>query len=376
MLTVQNLPGQIETARSLFHGGHAMAEDLASYLEEKKQVTADARAQWMKNHWRLGKGDRQMEDEFADAWITSVDKDVLAHMFTLAFFQLVTLQPNEWPIIKTDSRDGTLKCWITGEQNGTPRHQFIPRGEHQAYLLDRYTSEDVEGQLYNLQTGDVSEQDKMLKEMVYEFDLGIDAMGRALLDSAAIESGLRAYLSLHSSVVEANVPDANAMDLSAADEGLLTVAKLKEILDYFERFASDVELDQTPLTIRAIFMSSQNARDVWDFPSEVAGYSLSGALTNPKDALPESMKTTIWQSGKINSLFGYPVNLVSRNTIAAGTMFVASNKPMGFYFTKPSMAEVYREEKRRQNRALMAMSRVHKFVQPDEWAHRYLKVTL
>lgn len=371
MLSVTEL-GVLQKRVSLLNQNPAgLCSELASLAEAKKDVTTEQRREWLikasRNH-----------SELAAAVVTNVSTDVLAHLFALGFFQEVTLGPSDWPILQTDKRDKNYTCTYLGEDGLPKRKQRVSRRDHSQYLMQKYTTEEVEYPLMNLQTGDVSELDRVQRELAYEIRLGVDNLARALLDAGTYASGLRATLNLHSSIVTANIPDKNYYDESANDSGTLTIAKLKDILDYYVRFANDVELDGMPLTIKTIYMSSTMIRNIWDFVTLVAGYDSSGTyVQDPKSAVPASMQEGIYTSGKINSVFGYPINIVARNTITAPYLYIASNKPCGFLWRKPAFDEVWANNDpnyRRQNKGSLQMAQCLAMAMPSEWAYRYMKV--
>jgi len=376
MITKHN----IDSIRAMVAGLHRnpapVLQSLAAYQEASKDVTPEQRSAWLKE--QAGADNRVvMSDAIAAAVNYKVDLDVLAHLFALAFFQNTTLGEGDWPIVHNEKRDGKMRTTYLGESGGTPKKQWIDRRSHTSYLVEKFTTNEVEYQLFDLQTGNVSAVDKVIAELSYELNLGIDKLARAVMDAGETNSGLRAQLNLHPDIVVANIPDTNHLDLNSVDTaGKASVEKFKRILDHFERFASDVEIDGQPLQIRTIYMSSVNKRDMWDFADLVAGYNLAGAVQDPSKTVPGDVRGEIWRSGRLESLFGYQFNIVTRNTIAEGRMYVGTNKPIGWYFNKPSMSNVWRDEDRRRNKGSAAMERVHLFVMPDVWKYRYLTVDL
>jgi len=345
-------------------------QELTQYAEARAGVTKEQRAQWLRDKWN--------SNEFAAAVKFAVNKDVLAQMFALAFFQLVSLADDEWPIIETMQRDGKFRVSSIGEANGKPKRQFVDRRTHLQHLLERFATEWVEYQLIDLQVGNVSAADRVANELSYEFTLGIDKIARTLLNANYVTSGLRSKLNLHKEIVSANIPDTNYLDFTGVGgsgfNGKITLEKMKRLLEHFLLFASDVELDGAPLQLQTMFISSKNQRDLWDFAEVVAGYNLSGAIQDGKDVVPGAAKLEIWRSGKLDSLFGQSFATITRNTIAHGDALAASNKPVGYYFEKPGMAMTGRKEESEDNKGRMNMSKVHAFVLPEPWMYRFGKV--
>lgn len=382
MLTESTIDVAMKIAGSLFKNSERLSygsgvtkfmETLASLKADKAGVTNEDRAKWLRENWNT--------QEFAAAVKYTINTDVLAQMYALAFFQLVSLADNEWPVLETFNRDGKFRVKTIGEANGAPGRQFVDRRSHLQHLLERYASELVEYQLMDLQIGNISSLDRVLNELTYEFNLGIDKIARTLLNANVVTSGLRAKLNLHKEIVAANIPDSNYLNLNTLEsgkEGKITVEKMKRVLDYFVRFASDVELDGAPLMLQSMYISTVNQRDFWDFCDLVAGYAIGGgAVVDPQNTVPQGTRVDIWKSGKLESMFGQTFSTITRNTIAAGDSLCASNKPCGMYFEKPGMSETIQDttlEARQKNKGKIGMAKVHVFVTPDPWMYRLLKV--
>lgn len=379
MLTEKKLEAMIGIAKLIHQNPDVIANELATLKEAMKGVTKEDRKKWLQENWN--------NQEFASAVRYRVLVDVLANLYALSFFQNTPLANNECPIIDTMKRDGQVNVRYIGEAGGTVKRQRVDRRSHAIQLLQKFATDLYEYQLMDLQVGEVAELDRVTQEVTYAMDLGLDQNALKLLNSSALTSGLRATLNLHPAVVAANIPDKNSYNFqaSAADDSgdgsgknnKITLEKIKRLLDYFERFSGDVELDGQPLQINTIFVSSVNKRDLWDFCSLVAGFNLAGAVQDPQNTVPFDTKTEIYRSGKLESIFGYPINIVSRNNIAAGTSQVSTNKPAGWYFHKPGMAETLMDNDlalRQKNTGRMGMSVVNCFVLPAPWTYRYLKI--
>ncbi len=379
MLKAENANDLREMVSCLHQSPQRIVDAIASYEEETKGVSKEEREQSLREAIASNTSGKVMNDEVAAAVLFKVETDALAHMWAMAYFQDTPLADNEWPIVMTDKRDGQVKCLYVGESGGTVKRQKVERKTHAQYLLERFSSEEVEYQLNDLQVGNVSHLDQVSQELTYESNLSIDALARAVVDANTSASGLRAKLNLHRSISSANIPDKNYYDLNSSEsgkEGKWTVEKFKTILDHMERFTSDVELDGQQLQIRVIDMSSVNKRDLWDFCDLVAGFNLSGAVQDPQKTVPTEVRTEIYRSGKLESMFGYKFVIRTRNTIASGTAYVATNKPIGWYWNKPGMANVYREENRKKNKGSMSLEKVHSFCAPESWQYRMLKIKL
>jgi hypothetical protein len=363
---LQKFASRIDVVKTLHQNPATLVQEMAALDEASKGLTREERSKWLQE-----RANRQQE--VADAVRVKVNTDVLAQMFGLGFLQSVTLGPSDWPVIETDKRDKHYRCTILGEDGNPRKKQRVLRRAHQEYLMRKFSTEEVEYPLMSIQTGDVNEIEKVRAELTYELALLLDQAAIALLWAAKLASGLRATLDLHSSIVAANIPDANYLDLSASDSGELTVTKMKLILAYFDSFASDVELDGAPLAVNTMYMPSSLKRDIWDFVTMVAGYS-TGSVVDPKATVPLGVGEGIFRSGKINEMFGNPVNIVTRNTIAAPYIYISTNKPCGFAWGKPSMDRVVinnSAEMENKNLNSMKMHKVGTAVIPEEWTYRF-----
>lgn len=334
-------------------------------------TTPEKASNWLKKHGGNIK-------EVADRVEFRVNADVLAHLFALSFFQNQPLDDDQWPVLTSRFRDSNMLNALTiGEMNGAPKHQYVPNGIHSTHLLEQFSSPIVEYQRRNLQTGDVSEVERVSNEMSYEFNLGLDSLAITLLDAGVLASGLRDTLRLHPSIVAGTIPDKNFMDLTGTDTGKITVSKFRDILEYFVRW-QDTEPDSTPLQINTIYMSVLQLKNIWEFVDLVAGFDSSGALIeDPTKTVPGATREQIFNTGIFRTAYGQEFLIVLRNTIASDIMYISSNKPAGYYFNKPGMAEMFTDdsmEARQKNKGRMSRSVVHQFVMPDEWKYRYLKV--
>lgn len=379
MLKAENAKDLRELVCMLHQNPAHIVDAIASYEESTKDVTLEERKQMLRDAVASDKTGKVMNEEVAAHVLFKVDTDVLAHSFAQAYFQDTPLGDDEWPIVMTDKRDGRVRCLSIGESGGTVKKQMIERKTHVQHLLENFSSQDVEYQLMDLQIGNVSKVDEATQEMTYEMLQEIDGLARTLIDANASASGLKATLNFHRNIVQANIPDKNYYDLNGSEtgkEGKWTIEKFKTILDHFERFTADVEIDGQQLQVKVIDMSSVNKRDLWDFCDMVAGFNLSGAVQDPQKTIPTDARTEIWRSGKLESLFGYKFLIRTHNTIGSGTAYVATNKPIGWYWHKPGMTRLYREEFPKKNKGKMSMQKAHAYCAPASWKYRHLKVAL
>lgn len=365
-----------EVLELLYHPNAArlIASETAAMEEARKDVTPEERAAYFQE----AASDPAKKQEIADARLIRVSNDVLAHTWALSFLELMPLQDNEWPIVTNRKRDKNYNVTYLGENFGSAKKQRVERYTTTQFLMKQIATEEAQYPKLSLQIGNINQGAEVEQELAYELDLKIDSEAKTLLDAAAILVGLRATLNLHPSIVSANIPDANHLDHSGVGTaGVLDVEKFKRLLDYYERFASDVEIDRTPLQIKVIYLPSFVKRQIWDFVDLVAGFSLAGAVQDPKNTVPTEARMEIWRSAKLESMFGYRFAIVTRNTLS-GPGYVASNKPAGWFWHKPAMDQVINDTSiamAKKNMESLWMSKVIQMAIPDEWKHRFQKWT-
>lgn len=350
--------------------------------------SADPTGEQKRKFWHeVNSGDPKAASALSAAVIEKVNVDVLAHAdLSNAFFEVVNLGDADWPVIQTESEieDG-LKIWYLGESNGRPQRQMVTSRTNTMLNMTQYTTPKYKYPWRNLNTGYYGAEyfTRAQNRIRYALNLAIDAKGVALLKAAKLASGLRATLNLHSSVVTANIPDANSLDLSSGygTAGVWTVQKLKAIFDYAARFTADVESDGGgQLQVKTIFMSSQRISDFWNFVDLVTGYDhASVEKEDPTYTVPTSVRERIWNTGGIGNFMGNTFSIVPRNTLTAAEVLVAFNKPAGKFYIKPSMDIVTRDTSdaaHEKNEESITMSKVFQMTQPSHLTKNYLVVGL
>lgn len=323
--------------------------------------------------------DKELHSELSAARMFRVNNDVLAHTFALSFLELSTLGDAEWPIVENDNIDKNFKVTYIGENNGVPKKRVVERRATTQFTMNKITTEEYQFPLWNIQTGRIDKMAECEARIRYELDLKIDQLALTALDAADLSSGLRATLNLHPSIVSANIPDANHLNLNGVESpGDITVEKMKQILDYYERFGEDVQLDGEMLRPKVIFISSTQKRQIWDFVDLVSGYDNTLPSRDPKNTIPTDARVEIYRSAKLEQMFGYKFSIVSRNTIPDGTAWISTNKPAGWFWQKPSMDLFLHDnsmEMQKKNLNSVQMQKVIQFGLPSEWTYRFNKIT-
>jgi hypothetical protein len=325
--------------------------------------------------------DKVLAEQVASARITRLETWVAAHNWATGFFDEETLGTDERPVDITVTRSTReVKVWYMSQmRGGTPRRQIWERHATQTYDMIVLDTDDVEYPIMDINRGALKHRDWVDAALQSQMTRKIDTLCKNLLDTTKKASGLRALQNFHSDVVQANIPDANYLDLSAVDTaGKVSVEKLKRILDYCEKWSRDVEDDGQPLQVRTMYMASPNRRDFWDMTDLVA-VSGSGLPLSGKDTIPTPARESIWLSGALTQMFGYEFTLMTRNTIPSGYMYISMNKPVGTLWTKPQFTQMLDETTKAQRDRYMECLRMRKVLQMtirEQRIYRYLVVKL
>jgi hypothetical protein len=235
-----------------------------------------------------------------------------------------------------------------GINGGNPMMQMSEGIMDYPLLFQFWATPVYEFPIFNLQTGPMNYLNAAIARLTYELGLQLDKIALAMLKANKVASGLRNMLSLHPSIVAANIPDGNYLDLSALPPtGKWSVEKIKRILDYAVRFTTDVQPLEGgdlsgPMEVLAVHCSSQRMRDVWDLAEIVAviGTDVTGEPRSPQTAPTQTIdrdtRGAIWKSGKLESFLGRPFTLVPNNRLAGDEVYVAMNRAAGVLHSKPS----------------------------------------
>ncbi len=312
--------------------------------------------------------------------IFELTSDVMASPFALGAFQGINLSDDELPgIIRPRSRNyQRFTIRTIGQDGGSRQDQIKTTKAFSAYEMDLISTDKVEYNLYDIQQGDVEGVEIANSALEYDMDMKIDSLAESNMFAAKTVSGLRDLLNIHPLIVSANLPDTNYLDLNslhAGNSGVLTIEKLKSILDHIAKFGAvgGDGVGET-LTIQSIVMSPQNLRDPWDFIDLVA--SGDGSVKPlPGETVPREVRNQIFQTGMFTSAWGQNFSWIPNGRIAKGRMYVFTNQPLGWFFTKTNFDRLIRwdgPDNIEQNYGQMVLQRCLQFVIPDLWKHRVL----
>lgn len=323
----------------------------ADELEVASTVTEEDRnaqvAEMMKRAWK-----NPDDEELANALLIKVGREYMAHLdLGMAFFDVVNLDDDQYPIVETKTFDQDWTMTYIGEQGEPPQKQLMHRLEHEIIRLKVLSTPDVWMPVSDLMLGNVAGLYDPRQRLEYEMRLTTDAALLALIDATdcTAASGLRAKLTLHPSIVAANIPDKNYYNLTslvAGQEGKICVEKMRQIWDYVVRFTSDVETDGSPLIPKALFVSSQRMVDFTEFVDLVGTVTGSSYKEDPSGTVPTGVRDSIWRTGGLTNWWGMEIPVIPVNRLAANQARLAFNKPVGTLFRKASQDRMLTNEDR------------------------------
>jgi len=319
------------------------------------------------------------DKELADYRIFELTSDVMASPFALGAFQNINLSAGELPAILTPmSRNLNTFTVRTISQNGGAREAQVRTSRSLAqYEMEMVSTDKVEYNLIDIQTGEVEEFEKVNQKLQYDLEIKIDKWAQDQLDAAKTTSGLRDLLNFHSLIDTSNLPDTNYIDLDAVDAGntgVWTVQKLKALLDHIAKFGAVAGSGGVgeSFTLSTIIGSPQNIRDPWDFIDLVSDFNDTDRV-KPKETVPSSVRDSIFNTGMMASAWGFNWTWQPNGRISKGTGYALTTQPVGWYFTKSEFDRVIKWEgpdQTEQNYGQIMYQRVQRFLVPDLWKHR------
>jgi len=321
-----------------------------------------------------------------------ITSDILATPFALGAFQSIDLSADELPMMITPMSRQYFNVRYIGQDGGTKQVQW--RGSNSALSLDinMLATDKIEYTLFDLQEGQLNEVSKVNAQLTYDMERKIENLALTSLESGQINSGLKDLLNIHPDVDLNNLPDENYIDLSGAAYGTnnkWNLVKLKAVLHQISRWGYGFSPDG-PISIQTMIMSPQNANDHWDFVDLVSGFD-SGAETwhnegigpggqdNPSNIGPSGMRDQIMSSGSVvQSAWGMSWNTQFNTRMPVGRMYVLTNQPIGWYFTKSSFDAFIswdgQPDNIEQNYGQSMLRKAIMFYMPELWAYRFLIV--
>jgi hypothetical protein len=319
--------------------------------------------------------------ELAEYRKFEITSDVMAVPWSMAAFQTVPLRPGELPMIERPQSKNfnSFNVNSIGVDGGRYSAQWRTTLEVETMEMQLLTTDRVEYSIMDLQQGDISQVDAINQRLLYDLEMKMDVLAKTNIDAAKVVSGLQDTMNIHPSVVLDNIPDTNYIDLDtlhSGSTGKLTIEKFKSLLALVSKFGSAGGAD-VPIQMRSVMVSPQNLNDPWDFVSLVSGFS-GGDAVEPKSTVPTAVRDQIFQTGMFTSAWGYNFNWTPNNQLDIGQLYIITDQPLGWVFTKPIFDKMLKWDETNspdhaeRNMAEMLYQKALRFVVPDEWRYRVI----
>lgn len=302
-------------------------------------------------------------------------RDMFAIPFAMAPFQAINLSADELPLIVFPKARQYFEVRFIGQDGGARQDMWRDEKSVEQHEMRSISTDKIEFPLIDIQQGNVNRQTDINAQLRFDMEMKFDKLAQDTIDAAETNSGLRDLLNLHPLIVAANIPDKNHLDLTATLPGVLTLAKWKTILSHINSFGPGIDPDRS-IAINSVIMSPQNIRDQWDYVSLVSGFS-GGDEVEPVDTLPTSVRDNIFSTGMMNSAWGYTWTTMPNARLDVGRLYVFTNQPLGWFFTKTDFDQLLvwdGPDQQEENLGQIVWKRVYQFVVPSLWKHRIVIV--
>ena len=322
--------------------------------------------------------------ELANYRIFRLECDSTATPFASSAYLSVSLNDDEMPLfeIPVSNHLNHFNVSCIGPDGSPKRCQWRTGGDCKLADLDILSSCRVEYSEKDLRTGDINEEANIEARLREDMDFKIEDLAEKNLEGCIMKEGLRDICNLHPKIDASNIPDANYYDLNFLFPGnkcKMTVEKLRFILAHFVMFQSIPTRDGA-CTINSIYMSPHNTTDPWCFTDHKC--CNDGSPSNSNETVPEGVRDQIFASGSFTSMYGFSFPWIPNACIPKGRLYIFTNKPVGWHFTKSCFDRILRQdgttnfEYALNNMGELVYQRSCSFYSPDLWKHRMLIIDL
>ena len=310
-----------------FAGNRALIEPaIASYEDFKKKnpVTRAERIAMLKSTY----GNRELAKEFAAHRVEKFKLTILPDLIISETAQMIPLEDDgRIEVDTTYSASYTIKT--INEYGDMPKDEWVLKDSVTMYDVYPIKTDKVHYPIRSVVQGNINKSDEVNADLEFSYRNRLDSEWMTLwqgIFTAAFTDNT--VYRLHPRVSASSIPTTNIVDASA--EGALTVGAIKML------FAHCLKADVIP---RVMYCNPTDMTAIWDWTPVVAGYS-GGDKVAAADVLSLEKHAELMRSGKIDNLFGYPVVFKPMNTLSSGSIYVATNKPAGYFYYKPGMEKV------------------------------------
>lgn len=356
------------------------AQQMAELASERFDLTDPKERAEFADFIKRGQADPQVATQVNGYRSFVVTSDILAIPFALGAFQAVNLSAEELPQIITPKARQYFNVRLLGQDGGARQDAW--RTTRKAQEIDMYMlgTDKIEYPIMDILQGDVNAYQTINDQLRYDMEMKIDATALASLNSNIVTSGFKSLLNVHPSIDKSNIPDGNYLNLtdpSYGTAGVWTIAKLKAVLSLIAHWQFGLDPDG-PITLKTMIFSPLNARDSWDYVNLVSAVAGVGQNDPKNTILTEQREEVVRSGGLIQNAWGYSWDQQFNAQISQGRMYVLTDQPIGWFFTKSEFDQTIdwsnTPDNQDQNMGQVMQKKVVNFVQPALWAYRYVVV--
>jgi hypothetical protein len=264
--------------------------------------------------------------------ILSVENLIVPMSNAGSFFRSISLQQDEEPMLENTTGQ-EMKARFIGEDGKPHMTQILKNLARKLIELGWVSTRILEYPLVDVYRGQVGQDVLNAAPMARDLALAIDQqlwkLIKALPVAAWVQTGPPASRTfvLHSTIIAANVPVGNLLDMSA--QGAFNFEVIKAIVKFYMQMGNIFDGVTSP---EAIFVPSIDVGSFID------------ALTLTSNSLNPAVQQ-IFTDGYVTNLGGKQIVIVGDAQLdpALGLAYVRTNKPIGEWYTKPSMDISYPE---------------------------------
>jgi hypothetical protein len=336
---------------------------IANVQAEDHEETAK---QWADKVKAAGLGDVTAKAEVSRIRLLRTQNFLVAMSNWMPFFREVSLAENEIPYWQNESQMETTANYTGAD--GRPRKSTIVKHREQVQInLHKVTSDEVEYLLIDPYKGRIADETKALINIARDMAVKIDQYAKPFVQGATVAnfsngSSRRSGKTfvLHSVVAAANLPAGNQIQATA--DSRFSKAAMDAIIKYCASFGN---LYGEMLRPVAIYLPA----------SDSTGHLADVTLTSNSNSIVEQ----IFGGGIIQNYGGFNWPLIPDITLSPADKFayVRFNMPVGEYYTKPSLDEMFDEvtrDSRINNKGMMYQSKWIGFCTPLPWNPFVLRV--
>jgi hypothetical protein len=330
-------------------GGADLAEAVSNRLNQIASASADpASRKAAVDLYMAAQHDKNKLRELCGLRVEQTNNYILASTnFMRLFFNVVTLQPDERPVVQNNTKQQVTVGYV-GAEGGAKSVKLLPQQVETLVDLRYLTSDPVNYRLRDIYAGDISQAAQATVDVGYDLSNQMDKLCYDLLTASVPNGGAfgtftftgnkasRVYLA-NSRINTANLPATNDVVVPGTTGSTkFRYGVFAAIGKYGAQWAgafSDGDLVPTGTVVVP-------GGDVYDLADEVTP---SGSTNN--DVAAQLLK-----EGPITiDYLGRRWTVIPDNTLASGTCYAQFNKTAGDVFLKPAFDDEFVDTNRENN---------------------------